>query len=293
MTKKTKSFLFTAAVSVLTLLIIWNIFLIFSKNTAKDNDDTLNYVALGDSITYGYNLPKSEKNFPTLLSENLNAELTNYGIVGLTSEELLSNLKNNKYDLKNADIITLDIGSNDLLHPFTQIVAEEMGIDTSKNVIEELIVTFGKNPASLIAKLPALQSSLENNVIFDNAVEKFKTSTFPDIISEIKKRNPDAEIILINLYNPYYGVGIPLVFDLSSICDKYISEMNETFLNPSDYKVADVYDYFQEDGMTNVEFSLSDLPKISVDPHPNAQGHRVIYSLVNQILENSKYNQNY
>ncbi|GHU52142.1 hypothetical protein FACS1894132_01130 [Clostridia bacterium] len=292
--KKTKKIVYYAIISLLFLaIVLMFVQIVLQKHKTVDKNTRLNYVALGDSITYGYKLPNGEKNYPTLLAENLNADLKNYAVVGQTSEELLNHLKNGDYDLKNADIITIGIGSNDLLKPFEQVIAQQLGLNPNNDIVEELFKNYHKNPLLITSKLPKIKEQLEENPVFINAVQKFKVVTFPEIINEIKKQNPNAELIVINLYNPYYGVKIPVVFNLSEISDTYISQMNETFENSDSYKTVDVHSYFQKHGMTNVELSLNELTKISIDPHPTSQGHMVIYSLINQILQNGSYNQNY
>ena len=79
------------------------------------------YLALGDSITAGYGV--GGRNFACLYysylrSTNLNLCYKNYGINGLTTGGL-ANLLSSNGNLKNmvaqAVVITLTIGSNDLL----------------------------------------------------------------------------------------------------------------------------------------------------------------------------------
>ena len=82
-------------------------------------------VALGDSITFGYNLGinnqhPSKEAFPYLIDNNDGKEfrVNNLSVPGWTSAQLLDALQNDqrfRQAVTHADVITLDIGSNDLL----------------------------------------------------------------------------------------------------------------------------------------------------------------------------------
>ncbi len=87
------------------------------------------YLALGDSITAGYGV--GNRNFAFLYysylrSFNLNLRYINYGINGLTTggfANLLSSNGNVKNLVTQAEVISITIGSNDLLGH--QIIANE------------------------------------------------------------------------------------------------------------------------------------------------------------------------
>ncbi|TGE34669.1 SGNH/GDSL hydrolase family protein [Desulfosporosinus sp. Sb-LF] len=80
------------------------------------------YLALGDSITSGYGVDRSSS-FPTIYANFLarhhsDLHLLNQGVNGLTTSELLELLKFNKglrHSISQAVLITITIGSNDLL----------------------------------------------------------------------------------------------------------------------------------------------------------------------------------
>lgn len=82
-------------------------------------DITLSYVALGDSITTGYGLanPGAEA-FPKLVADEKGLSLENLAEVGATSADLLEvvTASENQEAFKNADVITITIGGNDLMN---------------------------------------------------------------------------------------------------------------------------------------------------------------------------------
>ena len=86
------------------------------------------YVALGDSITTGYGLGSEEQSFAKIVAEEngytLNDDLATDGA---TSGDLLGVVTDqaNAETLKNADLITITIGGNDLMGALYQFLADK------------------------------------------------------------------------------------------------------------------------------------------------------------------------
>lgn len=130
------------------------------------------YLALGDSITAGYGV-RSPFSFPNvyaciLIRCNPNLRFLNLGVNGLTTSGLLNLLKANprmRSCLSQASLITLTIGSNDLLR---------------------LI----RNPHQLIqpSLLPIILGNLNKNLL--------------QIGAEIRLLNPTATVKVATIYNP-------------------------------------------------------------------------------------------
>ncbi|WP_162287896.1 SGNH/GDSL hydrolase family protein [Indiicoccus explosivorum] len=77
-----------------------------------------NIVLLGDSVALGYG---TRGGLSTYLKETFpESRITNLGINGLTSDGLVARLHEQKWDnkIKDADLIILNIGGNDLLRAF-------------------------------------------------------------------------------------------------------------------------------------------------------------------------------
>ena len=96
------------------------------------------YVAFGDSIAAGYGLegytadqdnPPADS-YQAIISNFLKTSPANYAVTGDDSTDCINILESGNADnmLSDAGIITLSIGSNDLLKPFTGIVKETLGI---------------------------------------------------------------------------------------------------------------------------------------------------------------------
>lgn len=85
-------------------------------------------VALGDSITFGYNLapgnltPSTEA-FPYLVGKADDLPVTDLGIPSWTSADLLQAVQTPNFEraIENARVVSIDIGNNDLLHLASQL----------------------------------------------------------------------------------------------------------------------------------------------------------------------------
>lgn len=154
------------------------------------------YVALGDSITAGYGV-ESPFSFPNIYANYLrrhdkDLHVLNLGVNGLTTSGLLNLLNSNKgfrHSVSQASLITLTIGSNDLLR---------------------LIGSSSKsfNPAQI-------------PLIFANM-----TKTMELVGQEIRLLNPKATVKVATLYSPltkwgpyaqYYGLVQGMIDNTNAI----------------------------------------------------------------------------
>lgn len=232
---------------------------------ASSGDTTstsIRYVALGDSIAYGYGLEdREEQSYVSLIRKHLEKKydsviVSNLGSNGMRSDELIDILTNPENDLyrkyratiKYADIVTLSIGSNDLLH----LIKLDMNIETMIENGEEM---------------------------FCDACRGFQKN-FPKIIQEIRMINPDVKIYADNIYNP--AKGLTAFDDVYDVAEYYISLMNRCFYESRDYQLVDVKGCFdkEKDSMVNVSWKGRE-----IDPHPSVEGHRKIAGMVIKEME--------
>lgn len=218
---------------------------------------TVRYVALGDSIAYGYGLSDRENDsYVGKVKKYLESRydyviVSNFGCNGQESSELLDILTNpanenhRKYcaTLQYADYITLSIGSNDLLHHL------KFELDMEEMVRRE-------------------------EPHFQEACRRFAVN-FPEIIEEIRKINPHARIYANNIYNPAKGLS-----DYEGIYDaaeSYINWLNHAFYNSGSYHLVDIKHLFdvQEKSMINVSLNGG-----KIDPHPSKEGHALIAKMI-------------
>ncbi|HBZ63182.1 MAG TPA: hypothetical protein DEO89_00890 [Lachnospiraceae bacterium] len=189
----------------------------------------------------------------------------NFGENGLKSKELLERLtdpSNSHYEeyneaLKEADLVTVSIGSNDLM----QYLSQSPDVEKLKN---------------------------EGDALFSKACEEFQV-TLPRLVTEIEKRAPKAEIVMNNIYNPCDDVSFTMeeVFgiNIKNIARQYIGRLNnsyeeiktlQVFANSGKIKgtpriqIADVNAAFAGSQQVCVNRMIS---LRGIDPHPNKTGH--------------------
>lgn len=257
-----------------------------------------NYVAFGDSIATGYALEDSNDGYVSLVADELGADTGNYAVSGMNSSEFLSLLEDNTHQLEiqNANLITISIGSNDLLGKIQEIACKAFGLnkDEVKDIIEELKNAFAS--ASATEKLTMIKNfytsltTKETIDMFQQAIADYEQNWI-DSVQILRTQNPNAKIIVTEFYNPFYGIEIPLVgsgetetINFSDYVETYISQMN-AILNGNatdNYEVAKIHDKFDVKGLTNVNISLKDF---NIDPHPNVEGHKVIADTIIDLLQ--------
>ncbi|UOQ45112.1 GDSL-type esterase/lipase family protein [Halobacillus salinarum] len=197
---------------ILVILMITQLLTPFSAE-AKEGG---HLVAIGDSIPYGYNLTVDNKMpsgaaFPYLIGNKAGLEVTNLGIPGLTSKELLQAVKTNKVfreTIRDADYVLVYIGGNDLLN----VVKKNKGL---KNVTVEEIA-------------PVIRDLLFN--VYGTILTLDKLT--------------DAKIIVYNIYNPYPAAGDKLNTPLSYINKQYAS-LVELLSHFTEVKLVNAYKAFK------------------------------------------------
>ena len=75
------------------------------------------YVALGDSIAKGNGLAEDESCYVDIVAENYGQTYSNLAVNGMNSEEFIEYLKTSEVSdaVKSADVITVSMGSKDML----------------------------------------------------------------------------------------------------------------------------------------------------------------------------------
>lgn len=252
------------------------------KTTLDVTASPCTYLSLGDSIAYGMSAASGSDYvhlFYNHLITNPNYNqlgLNNLAVCGDTSSNLLSRLQtDSSYTaaVKNAKVITISIGGNNLLSPVISTVCTAFGVNPVKNsnLMAELAKAIVNNPNSDtilggIAGSPTLAKALQSNI------SQFGID-LPKIIGMIKTISPQAQIYVLSLYNPFNSRDL-----LYTVVDPLINGINKVINTnaASSYKVADVYTKFK----TTAGAVNFDLAAFKLDPHPTTIGHKAIYETV-------------
>jgi len=244
------------------------------------------YVALGDSVPYGYGLTDpSAESYPVQFSSLLNGIgvpdiLVNESVSGLTTGGLLTALQSLQAAgaqtvsaaaltaIQTADVITLDIGSNDVLGSMIALMSQtaaSLNIDPNR-----------LTPADIAQLIMAMQSvDFNQHPEFMLGVQTF-TNDFPQIIAWLKMNAPNAKTIVSTLYNPFpQSIGT----NIYNTSEQMLSAMNSVIFSAQmtggvlNYAIADTYSAFKDAAGPVTNFS----PQAgSIDIHPNAAGHALM-----------------
>lgn len=285
--KKIKSKLALALAAIVLITSIGPVQATESKLETKTETKktTVNYVALGDSITEGDNsYVKYVSDY--LKTEYGNCKTSNYGKSGWTSNELLNAVKNNsnmKKAISNADIITIDIGSNDVMVTAYGIVAKCFGcsMDQIGNTADRIAkkIQYGNFFEKIYYAMNAMNIAYNiNNKLnkgneMQNAMNKFE-SNYVAILKEVKTLAPNAKIYVGNLYNPYKNapsmyLGSYKIVDMPKFSKTWIDKANSIIKNNTyNAKIVDLYNT-----ITSSKY-IKDVN--NYDPHPNTEGHKAI-----------------
>ena len=166
--------------------------------------------------------------------------------------------------IRKADVITLSIGSNDLL--------QYVSTDTDFAELQK-----------------------RGDEIFTSACLRFQDN-IPRIIDVLQQEAPNAQLFVNNIYNPCNDISFQFPgqeqIDLEQLAETYIDKINAGFCQPKvqevfaatnagsareQYILVDVKNAFEESEikLINMAFRWGD-----ADPHPNIEGHRKIAELI-------------
>lgn len=276
--------------------------------TAGEPEPQLTYVALGDSITSGvgladmkYNIAQigydlrpnfegySSQCYTALVGKGLGLDrqhAINLGLPGLMSPDMVDMVQNSampkmnqasgsyyvypEYQeyLRKADIISIQIGSNDALVPC--IVGLGEATNWKSEQLAGLMVSGALrdfNFQKLGLFLEALnrmtltfdESRATNRLLFRgmdeicNQAYTNVTNSLPQIVASIRALNPDAKIVLLGYTNP-----VPLL----PAWNRYFSRLNRF-----------AKDLAAQEGLIYVDIPRT---QTAADGHPTVKGHKYI-----------------
>ena len=252
---------------VLLFIFVFSLFIV--------NVNAYKLVSLGDSIPYGYLLDDQDDSYDNRLADTLKLDYYEYSYPGMRSDELLENLKLEevKNNIKDADIIIINIGANDLLDLTDLIDLDNLPIDIEA-------ITSGNFDFDVIRQIVNYLNTFFREELRPQVAEVANefSIVFPQIIDLVKSYNPNAKIYVNNLYNPFANLSIPAfnidLSDVENFSNEAIVAFNDIISLGSDYEIVDIYNTLDDNSYLNVNPLQG-----QVDPHPNRVGHTKIYEL--------------
>jgi lysophospholipase L1-like esterase len=158
------------------------VFILFSiKQIQRDTMPTPSkngtILAMGDSLTYGYNVP-SKDNYPTQLALLSSHKVINAGINGETSEEGLRRLPGLLED-ESIEIMVLCLGANDVLQK-KSIVALKSNLKKMIHMVKE------RNIKTLLIPVPNFTLfGLSDLELYEEIAKEEDVALAPNVLSNI------------------------------------------------------------------------------------------------------------
>jgi lysophospholipase L1-like esterase len=210
-----------------------------------------NYTAVGDSLAAGLIAQEGYvSRYETYVNLDTGANVTtdNLGVPGWHSGDLLDAIKNNPIytnAVGGAQVVTWDIGGNDLANAHDTYVQGNCGGPDGQDCLRNAVTTFEQNWSSILQQMTTLRST--SNTILRT----------------------------MDIYNPY--VASDMKAGIFNITEPYLDEVNNYIhgtATTAGIPVANVHQAFNgADGTTDP----GTLGLIAVDGfHPNDAGHKVI-----------------
>lgn len=276
------------------------------RAVAVEQDNELKYVSLGDSVAYGLSAP-SQQGYAKMFNNYLNTvkkpgttvSFWDLGVPGYTTIDLLGKVLGDtetRTALDGADIVTINIGSNNLLSTMVGAALisygydrEELDYDVMLQLMKDMLKVTKYDMNKMMAPYKALATNVDLSAKLAFGVHLFKEQ-WTLIIQAIKDKAPDAKIIVNRLYNPLANND-----PLYELTKTYIQQINgEIDLKVTlGYKVADAYNAIRQYDSTRlaVPFSMRNaimaamlnnksLFMLSLDPHPTLLGHTLIFKQI-------------
>ncbi len=260
-------------------------------------------VTLGDSIAFGYGMedPDTER-YSAIVSaalserDGISWHDYNYALSGDDSSDLLWRLDRGRAKfLPSSDIIILNIGSNNLLGVYSDFIKDKIDYEDidMDSLTDEQIMQLQTELEDALADEEAVRKEIAERT--DAKLVQLEYD-LEDIYAWIRDKNEDAEIYVLNIYNPYRGIedaGMPgNEENFGEYAQTQIDRANailtaftdkHTDLIPVD--IATVYAETEPIpivGKTDAELPVetgADSPLNDmnyIDPHPNKEGQKLI-----------------
>ncbi|MBQ1545221.1 MAG: hypothetical protein IIZ60_05620 [Clostridia bacterium] len=231
---------------------------------------------VSDAVLADYTYYYAQDGFRTseirqLLNDDYNGDLmTDYELPRNTDDywnRQTLNDASTKYQnaVKNADLITLNIGFNDFWFPILYM--------SHKLFPEQPLEALINYPTMFLTVLQAAYQEIGEFYI-----------NYADIISRIYKLNPNVTVVTLSTYNPIAGWAIPRDSQLAfgQLLNPLYDAMN-TFKK----SFADQYTNYLYADVSDVEVRTAKLPDPNAggfDPHPTEAGHRFMAEKVIEVL---------
>ena len=260
---------------ILICVMTVSLFALAVSAQVSDDGEIKSLVVLGDSISTGYGLEGSiytRASYANLVAQALGLRqgegYVNYAVDGHTSERILKDAIKQENSLKEADLILLTCGGNDILQHALSIAGSASGI-TSGDLMQ-IVFAILQMPTE---QLNAALHSEENEKIISDALATYREN-MESLVKYLKETAPEARVVFLTQYNPASGIPIATALDLYA--EEIIGRLNDVMkeiVEAGGCEIVDTHAVMIQRGM-----ELSNI--MSSDIHPNASGHAEMAAMV-------------
>ncbi|MCR5263089.1 MAG: hypothetical protein K6D94_04390, partial [Clostridiales bacterium] len=254
--------------------------------------DTFTVMALGDDAVNGAGLDSPKKDrVSALLAADMGGHDSAWGVAGGTTGSLLKAINTGIYDdmLKNASYIVVDAGVNDFLIPFVKAADDAIAAGGYDCGLAGFITdVYGQKTDSATYKNSGDILKLAANALnYSNPVWEGVsgyTENIAAIIRYLNDKAPQAQIFMLNVYNPFSSfTGLTsgdTLLDLKALTDKYIANMNmalnrHKYVGWTNVTVVDAYEILSQSGCTQAPADTS-----KAMPLPTKAGHQALKAVI-------------
>ena len=265
---------------ILMLSLIFSVLaLAVSAEALTDKKKIQSMVVFGDSISTGYGLEGNiytRTSYANLVAQALELDAengyVNYAVDGYTSEDILRTAVEQIDAVRQADLILLTCGGNDILSHAMEIAVSASGAATD-DLMQVAFALLLKDSATLRNDL----YSESNEAIVREALDGYRAN-METLVTYLRKNAPDARIVFLTQYNPLSGIPIGVMLDLYT--EDVIGRLNAVMTEVATAGGCEVVDTHAV--MTKRGMELSNI--LSSDIHPNAAGHAEMAETVKAYL---------
>ena len=231
---------------------------------------------LGDSITYGSGLEgegKSPLFYGNLLCDYFNIKsenCKNAAVPGATSADLVKSLQGMSEDVKDADVIIISIGCNDLVGFLSE--GANAVLDGKFQSLAQLLDIM-KNAEQAKAFMALMTEEKIAGVLMQYATNLDSVAKF------IRSNNAEAEVVFLTQYDPFSGIdGMDQIAVRADAAILMLNDVIRMKAEENGCAYADVHMAFL--GQAHVYTNMA-----SFDILPNAQGHEQIFKVIAKYLD--------
>lgn len=217
--------------------------------------------------------------------------------LGMDMDTFLASRQQYVDSVKEADLITINIGSNDLmLKTMHNALTNVYSSDSENSITARLKALLAEHGGSIGAAFAEMMSTLESlgklPQVMTAALSTFAESeiafrqNWEVILSTIHKLNPDATVLALGLYNPFRDIQLSesaSFLKLGRLIDPVIADMNlyisTLSLQHWNYKYVDITgtEVFGFPALSELSSGTDGLYiMMLIGTHPNEAGHAYI-----------------